>query len=661
MRRVICFVALALATTVVVAAPAAACGGLVGENGTIQLTRTTTLAAYHDGVERYVTSFEFSGTGQSVGSIVPLPGVPTKVERGGDWTLQRLEREIAPPAPERFAAAADALSAAGAAEVLQQTQVDALDITILRGGGDAGRQVGDRPRVPAHARRARGARLLLAPLEDLHGRALRRRPRRVARPAVGRRHADHAHHPHDEPWVPLRILALGLDSSQFVNADVFLLTDQRPNVLAADTGVEVGRSEPASASLLDDLRSDKHMGWVPESMWFTYYDVSTPAARAAPRPRGVDARRHAAVGADGRLLGAGDRPTPSDDWWIPVPPRRGAAGAGRGRYRPGAAASVVNRVVLRPPAGRWRRSRRCWWRWARVPSCWPVRVRAVRRPPTACSGPAGDGAHRHRPQPLPHRTPIRVRPHTEVRFVIVNHDPIGHELIVGGPDVQARHANGHEAYHPPVPGEVSVPAEGRASTTYFFQHPDRSSTPAISPVTTSTACTASSKWWRASRFAETARARVSDSAPMELRPFGTLTIVTDPDGLFFLGTTSAGKRIIQELKSVQLDGRVQGTMTGKAAADWLTVDDAGNVTLDIRVLLTTDDGAQVYVHLDGRAQWPERLGDGPIYSRATPGGGRRALRVGEPPAAGVEGRGRRRWRRRPRALRTRLARAFRRR
>jgi uncharacterized cupredoxin-like copper-binding protein len=67
--------------------------------------------------------------------------------------------------------------------------------------------------------------------------------------------------------------------------------------------------------------------------------------------------------------------------------------------------------------------------------------------------------------------PIRVRPHTEVRFVVVNHDPIGHELIVGGPEVQARHANGHEAYHPPVPGEVSVPAEGRASTTYVFHAP----------------------------------------------------------------------------------------------------------------------------------------------------------------------------------------------
>jgi uncharacterized cupredoxin-like copper-binding protein len=67
--------------------------------------------------------------------------------------------------------------------------------------------------------------------------------------------------------------------------------------------------------------------------------------------------------------------------------------------------------------------------------------------------------------------PIRVRPHTEVRFVVVNHDPIGHELIVGGPDVQARHASGHEAYHPPKPGEVSVPADGRASTTYVFHAP----------------------------------------------------------------------------------------------------------------------------------------------------------------------------------------------
>src|SRR5258708_4551138 len=116
--------ALVLAVPIVVAgvaAPAGACGGLVGENGTIRLTKTTTLAAYHDGVERYVTSFQFDGQGKEVGSITPLPGVPSDVKRGGDWTLQRLEREVAPPV-HQFAVA-DAKAASGApAEVLLQTK-----------------------------------------------------------------------------------------------------------------------------------------------------------------------------------------------------------------------------------------------------------------------------------------------------------------------------------------------------------------------------------------------------------------------------------------------------------------------------------------------------------------------------------------------------------
>ena len=116
------------------AAPALACGGLVGENGTIQLVRTTTLAAYSDGVERYVTAFEFTGSGEEVGSIIPLPDVPTKVERGGDWTLQRLALEVAPVSED--SAVFGATSVAGSAEVLLEVEIDALDITVLRGGGD---------------------------------------------------------------------------------------------------------------------------------------------------------------------------------------------------------------------------------------------------------------------------------------------------------------------------------------------------------------------------------------------------------------------------------------------------------------------------------------------------------------------------------------------
>jgi hypothetical protein len=127
---------LTLVWLLVVAVPALACGGLIGENGTIELVRTTTLSAYSDGVQRYVTAFEFTGEGQEVGSIVPLQDVPADVVRGGDWTLQRLALEVAPPVPAARAGAVDTATAAEVAEVLLETEIDALDITVLRGGAD---------------------------------------------------------------------------------------------------------------------------------------------------------------------------------------------------------------------------------------------------------------------------------------------------------------------------------------------------------------------------------------------------------------------------------------------------------------------------------------------------------------------------------------------
>src|SRR5207247_9626613 len=91
---------------------AEACAGLIGSNGAVNLGRTTTLAAYHDGVEHYVTAFKFLGGGGQFGTLIPLPDVPTSVERGGAWTLQRLVRETQPPRP--FAVpAAQAASAQG--------------------------------------------------------------------------------------------------------------------------------------------------------------------------------------------------------------------------------------------------------------------------------------------------------------------------------------------------------------------------------------------------------------------------------------------------------------------------------------------------------------------------------------------------------------------
>ncbi len=66
---------------------------------------------------------------------------------------------------------------------------------------------------------------------------------------------------------------------------------------------------------------------------------------------------------------------------------------------------------------------------------------------------------------------LRVEVGTEVRFVVRNGDPINHELIVGPPDVHARHRTGTEAYHPPKPGEISLGPTEQGVTSYVFTEP----------------------------------------------------------------------------------------------------------------------------------------------------------------------------------------------
>ncbi len=104
MRRFGILLPASLLAVLLAATPALACGGLIGPNGAVNLLRTTTLAGYHDGVEHYVTAFQFAGGGGAFGSITPLPDVPTSVVKGGDWTLQRLIRETDPPLAARLAA-----------------------------------------------------------------------------------------------------------------------------------------------------------------------------------------------------------------------------------------------------------------------------------------------------------------------------------------------------------------------------------------------------------------------------------------------------------------------------------------------------------------------------------------------------------------------------
>src|SRR6266849_3546732 len=233
------------------ASPALACAGLIGSNGAVNLGRTTTLAAYHDGVEHYVTAFKFLGGGGQFGTLIPLPDVPTSVERGAavaDWAHEHGFR-LSPDAPE------------------------VLDFYAQR------------------------SPIFLAAVFD--GDAAQQRGQRL-----GDGTPVHITIPIANPWVPLRILGLGKQPVDRVDADVFLLTDQTPSVLPGPRdGLSVFHSAAASSRLLDDLRSDTGMDWVPQSAWLTelridssvadlHYDLAIDASglgRPSATAAGIDA------------------------------------------------------------------------------------------------------------------------------------------------------------------------------------------------------------------------------------------------------------------------------------------------------------------------------------------------------------------------------------
>jgi len=287
------------------AGPAFACGGLIGPNGAVNLLQTTTLAAYHDGEEHYVTAFQFAGGGGAFGSLTPLPGIPSSVEKGGDWTLQRLVRETEPL--RLFAAEAAPVPASSAAEELLKVRIDALDITVLRGGPTAvgawATQHGFR--LPPDAPEvldfyAARSPIFLAAVFDADAASQRGQ-------SVGDGTPVHITIPTDNPWVPLRILALGKTATERVDASVYLLTDRAPALLPVpngDNGLTLGHNAAATTSLLDDLRSDRGMSWVPTSAWLTKVDIDA----AAPQLKFDLAIDASGAGAPSRVMAGLDLP-----------------------------------------------------------------------------------------------------------------------------------------------------------------------------------------------------------------------------------------------------------------------------------------------------------------------------------------------------------------
>ena len=389
MRKALLAIVIGLVATVLGAGPALACGGLIGRNGSVNLVKTTTLAAWHDGVEHYVTAFKFAGAGGEFGSIIPLPDVPTSVERGGDWTLQRLVREVT---PQPAFARAESCAASGAPgrrrpgpprDPHRRPRHHRPQGRRPGGGG-----VGHQERLPPHPRHAGGPRLLRPPQPHLPGRPLQRR----GRPGQGRgRRRRHA-----RSTSPSRPRSRGCRCASSASASsrpsasaptCSCSPTSGPTLLPGDSapGLALDRPERATSRLLTDLRTDKGMEWMPESMWLSYlkvdalpsqltYDLAVdatgagqPSAIAAgyatPGPAPPARRDHRRRKHSGRCRGPWPAPPrwpwrPAECWWPAGDEAGGGGPAGRRRgphrlrRRPGRPSGPSSSPCT-TPASRW--------------------------------------------------------------------------------------------------------------------------------------------------------------------------------------------------------------------------------------------------------------------------------------------------------------------
>ena len=287
MRRIVVAAGTAAAAFLLTAAPAFACGGLVAPDGDVRLDKATTFVAWHDGIEHYVTSFAYTGAAADVGWIVPLPAVPSKVEAAGKWTLQRLEREFNPPPQLAFASAGAA--APTDSIVVEHVQVEALDITVLKGSGSRVVDwcVHNGFLLPQETKDhllqyAQGSPVFMAAKYNSSVAQQRGLQSGDGVPLLITMRTP-------QLWVPLEVLA---DDNSSVNADLFLLTDQplrtagspslldgllRGNNVGAQ-GFSLIRQEQMTPALFHDLSTDRNMSWVPSDGWLTYLTLKAPSA-----------------------------------------------------------------------------------------------------------------------------------------------------------------------------------------------------------------------------------------------------------------------------------------------------------------------------------------------------------------------------------------------
>jgi hypothetical protein len=174
------------------------------------------------------------------------------------------------------------------AQVLQQVRIEALNITVLRGTGQAVLdwcaanqfEINDETRGHLLAYAA-GSPIFMAAKYDTAAARARHQLSGDGAPVLITMRTAH-------PWVPLEVLAL---DGQEVHADIYLLTDMALNTseagtalgqsavgaeLPGATGFRLVYQAPMNAQLYHDLSTDRNMSWVRPDGWLTYLSLDAP-------------------------------------------------------------------------------------------------------------------------------------------------------------------------------------------------------------------------------------------------------------------------------------------------------------------------------------------------------------------------------------------------
>jgi hypothetical protein len=98
---------------------------------------------------------------------------------------------------------------------------------------------------------------------------------------------------------------------------------------------------------------------------------------------------------------------------------------------------------------------------------------------------------------------------------------------------------------------------------------------------------------------------------ISLAPLATMTFTMQTT---ILRDCPVGTRVVVQFDDVRVEGeRLRARQHGATSADWLVIGPEGTATLDVRILLQTDDGALVYLHATGRTDATEFARGGAMW------------------------------------------------